>query len=104
MARDEPKPNSPADVGYSKPAKKPRPATCRSCGAGIWWTVTADGKKMPVDEEPVTDGGNVVLALAPDGTLKSRVLKDSEEAPEGHRLYKSHFATCPQRDEHRRSR
>ncbi len=40
---------------------------CRSCGAGIYWIVTAKGKRMPVD---------------PDGT--------------------SHFATCPNADQHRR--
>ena len=27
----------------------PRPAFCRSCGAGIWWRETAKGKQQPMD-------------------------------------------------------
>jgi hypothetical protein len=34
------------DVPDGTPAR-----SCRSCGADIWWIVTAAGKKMPVDAD-----------------------------------------------------
>jgi hypothetical protein len=74
---------------------------CRSarCEAPIIWTVTARGKRMPVDADPVVaprgfrldevDGGDVLatFVVAP--------------AP-GERLYVSHYATCPDADGFRR--
>lgn len=31
-------------------------SACRSCGARVVWTVTENGKRMPVDEAPSADG------------------------------------------------
>lgn len=50
-------------------------SVCRSCGADILWCITKKGKKMPVD-------------LPPDGSDEPTT---------------SHFATCPNADEHRTS-
>jgi hypothetical protein len=73
---------------------------CRSCEAPIIWTVTASGKRMPVDADPLIaprgfrledlDGETItaVFTLAP--------------AP-GEQLYLSHFATCPHSAQHRRT-
>jgi hypothetical protein len=33
---------------------------CRSCGASIEWAITPNGKKMPLDKEPVADGNILV--------------------------------------------
>ena len=58
-------------------------ARCRSCGAGIYWTVTATGKRMPVvvlEGEP----GHVTPTQDRDG------------------VGVSHFADCPEADHWRK--
>ena len=77
---------------------------CKSCGAAIRWKKTMTGKMMPVDYEQiafypdsegkelfVTDGGSVVHGV-----------RAPEEANIVHFGYISHFATCPNADQHRR--
>lgn len=79
---------------------------CKSCGAPIIWIKTFSGKAMPVDaggidffadpegkELFVTDGGAVVHGV-----------RAEEGAEHTHRGYISHFATCPNADQHRRRR
>ena len=56
---------------------------CKTCQAPIIWLTTAQGKTMPVDANSVTPGERVFDVQA------------------GHI---SHFATCPQADDHRRER
>ena len=77
---------------------------CRSCHAPILWRLSsATGKPMPLDPEPGADGnirvgviqGEVVaVVLGPEATAEAR------EA--GAPLYRSHFVSCPNADEHRR--
>jgi len=56
-------------------------ANCKSCGAEIEWLKTKNGKSMPVDAEPI--------------------MIETTGAPiQG---YKSHFATCPNANQHRTS-
>lgn len=55
---------------------------CRSCGAEIIWLETAAGKAMPCD----------LVGINPDSRLFD---------PKVHR---SHFATCPNANQHRRPR
>jgi hypothetical protein len=84
-------------------------STCGSCGAEITWTVTAIGKRMPVDAEPV-DGGNVLLSgerTGPDhlplATVVGKRVQPGLFGDDSPR-YVSHFSTCPHADEHRRTR
>lgn len=49
--------------------------TCRSCGAAVVWTVTAAGRRMPMDANP---------------TLQAALVGPPQPT------YVSHFATCPQ--------
>ena len=87
---------------------------CRSCEEPILWTITTNGKRMPVDAEPV---------VAPRGFRIDETLLDEAQqgfdqdelragkdllatftaapAP-GEKLYQSHFATCPDAAAHRR--
>jgi hypothetical protein len=83
-------------------------ATCGSCGAPIRWAVTVNGKRMPVDDQPVPDG-NLVLSDPTPGayapTAAHYVQPDQltlfgDEPPR----FTSHFATCPNADQHRRTR
>ncbi len=100
--------------GHAEVAGSPR---CRSCGAPIWFGLTAKGKRMPMDLAPVEDGNVVVdylmatldqLASAyegdqppPDG-CRVRVLAKGETPGPDVPRYVSHFATCPSAQRHRR--
>lgn len=75
---------------------------CRSCPAEIRWAVTAQGNRIPLDVEAVSDGNLALLAdTEPPIAL---VIAPGEQllADDGTR-YVSHFATCPNADQHRRS-
>lgn len=64
---------------------------CRSCHAPVIWSVTAKGKRMPVDAEPVATG-NIKLFVNGSGIVYS-----SKPGPsETEERYLPHFATCPQ--------
>lgn len=52
---------------------------CGRCPARIVWTITARGKRMPIDARPVVDEPGLVL-------------------------YEPHWATCPAAGEFRRGR
>ena len=73
-------------------------AMCRSCGRHIVWASTEAGKKMPVDLEEV-EGGNVRLIRKPGGFF-AKVITSQNDV----KAHKSHFATCPNADKHRKSR
>lgn len=78
---------------------------CRSCKARIRWCVTANGKRMPVDVEPVADG-NVQLWHDSSGELHAIVLTGFklDDARRQHPLlYRSHFVSCPDAATHRKS-
>jgi hypothetical protein len=70
--------------------------TCDSCKAPLKWAVTRKGHRMPLDPEPVPDG-NLVLTYEGDTVI-------AEGAPTGttRARYQSHFASCPDREQHRR--
>lgn len=81
-------------------------STCRSCGAKIKWIKTAAGKNMPVDPEPVSlddaeDGWTLIneqgeaIRVEPNAYTQDNVEQD---------WYISHFATCPNADQHRSKR
>lgn len=75
--------------------------TCRSCGATIWWAITPKGRRMPVDPPGLRTDPNVSVWRDATG-----VLRTGSAAPDGWPVHDttSHFATCPQADEHRRPR
>lgn len=79
-------------------------ALCRSCRAAITWCRTEKGRKMPVDAlpAPATVHAGFVLRdqTSPDGPLAISATRD--QLP-GEELYVSHFATCPNADQHRSS-
>ena len=59
-------------------------AKCRSCDEYIVWVKTQAGKNMPVDADSFDEGDELVY-----------------DAERGHI---SHFATCPNADQHRRKK
>jgi len=77
---------------------------CRSCKAPAVWAHTETGAMM-VDYEP-SSSGNIELTYE-RGRWRARVLAKAELellAGEGLVLRTSHFATCPNADQHRRRR
>jgi hypothetical protein len=78
-------------------------ARCRSCGAEVRWVSTKADRRMPLDAWPSRDG-NVQL-VADQGQLVAEVLRSgraAEARARGLELFRSHFATCPNADAHRR--
>lgn len=79
---------------------------CRSCNAEILWAETANGKKMPLDAEPV-DASELLAGL--QVLLKGRgdhgedLVTSAVATGLPVPLYRSHFATCPDAAQHRRS-
>lgn len=73
---------------------------CRSCGADVLWAKTDAGKSMPLDPEPVDDG-NVLLYRTPEG-LRAVVMSKGDHVPDNASRHKTHFATCPNAERHRR--
>lgn len=72
---------------------------CRSCGAEIIWATTENGKRMPLDAEPVAPLTG--LFAVDDSTDPPFAVSTAGERREP--LYRSHFATCKFADKHRRS-
>jgi hypothetical protein len=82
-------------------------ATCRSCGAAIWWATTEAGKSIPIDPNPDKEnpeGANVkfVAATTGDPGIRRAVVLGPDDARRfTGALYVSHFVTCSQADEWR---
>lgn len=79
--------------------------TCTTCDDPILFATTTDGESMPVDAEP-HERGNVLLTRQ-GGKLKAGVLGPGKAAgarAAGYKLHRSHFATCPHANVHRRAR
>jgi hypothetical protein len=69
-------------------------STCRSCGAEIIWAITTNGSRIPVD---ATMGATVF-------TLRDNAMSGQPPFFVAMTPYTSHFATCPNADEHRKKR
>ena len=68
------------------------------------WVVTEAGKKMPIDTRPSSDGNIIFDGPTPDHV---RVLKKVDQGDlylQGKQKFVSHFATCPNREHHRKPR
>lgn len=72
--------------------------SCKSCGATIRWVKMAgSGKSMPLDDVPSTEG-TVAVERGVAHVLSGLAIV-AYDGP----LFVSHFASCPQANEHRRS-
>jgi hypothetical protein len=86
-------------------------AKCKSCDATIIWAHVKkkDGTpgKMPFDPEPRDDGTHRMTMREEDGVAIVHAFWVAPKArpavmAEGSNLRTSHFATCPNADDHRR--
>jgi len=81
-------------------------AKCKSCGAEIVWVRTETGRAMPLDPGEValieSSQGSVLAVTASGKVIRGDIVGNSCE--DGYILARiSHFATCPQADQHRRN-
>jgi len=80
-------------------------STCGSCGAPIVFVRTTAGGRMPLDLEP-HESGNVLVAYSYPDPPSGFVLTSDDVLAWAHgqgvRLYRSHFASCPDADKWRR--
>jgi hypothetical protein len=68
-------------------------AHCKSCGAEIVWGVTRNMRRIPLDAEPVAQRPGLFRFVGQQSVVENVGW-----------LYVSHFATCPDADEHRKPR
>jgi hypothetical protein len=75
-------------------------AICRSCGAPIIWCKTAAGKTMPVDAKACPDGNLIREGASVRYRNREEMASNFLADPR----YKSHFATCANAAQHRKSK
>lgn len=73
---------------------------CKSCGADIIWKKTIKGRTIPLDPEP-TQKGNVIISEAGEALVYNSPAAIAPRYADAPR-YLSHFATCPNADQHRK--
>jgi hypothetical protein len=74
-------------------------SVCRSCGAPITWAETKSGRRMPIDADPVEDGGTIMFAADGTTTVPYVIVR-----PAGEGTHRPHWVTCFNADQHRRRR
>lgn len=77
---------------------------CRSCGAPVLWTRTENGKAMPVDAEPYAGESprGLFVLRRERGEAPTAVAVPAGAFP-NELMYVSHFSTCPNSDDWRRT-
>lgn len=75
---------------------------CKSCAAPVRWVKTSAGRNMPLDDYQV-EGGSISLERNHelDWVAVVHPLADVDPQELG---YRSHFASCPESDSHRKKR
>jgi len=79
---------------------------CRSCRADIVWMKTTTGKSMPVDflECKCADTEGYLSSRGHHPDCPRSIFNGLPDRTFDPKLHTSHFATCPNADQHRRRR
>lgn len=75
---------------------------CRSCRAVIDWALLPTGKRIPVDRASAGDPAGNLAVVRLNGELHARYLRDGQQPEGSEKRGISHFATCPDADQHRK--
>lgn len=81
---------------------------CRSCRAPIVWALTENGRRIPLDRDPYEGGSPSGLfsvrevVVEGSGRRSLLAIAATPDAFPGETLYRSHFATCPNAEQHRK--
>lgn len=89
---------------WKDPTTRPPTKRCASCKARILWVLNPAAKAMPLDADPVEDGGWLIEGKDDDGRWRGRPVCPLLDAHDGRERYVSHFATCEYANEHRKRR
>ena len=73
-------------------------AICSTCKRPIRWALTEEGRRIPLDPEP--ERRMVVLGQRKDPTGGGGLIDQVGSRP----TFVTHFATCPNADQHRKTR
>lgn len=74
-------------------------ASCRSCGAQVWWAINHRGTRVILDREPVErPERGLVYALAHRGESEEEASVRPATAEDPGPFFSDHHAQCPQRD------
>ena len=76
---------------------------CKTCGAAVIWCATTKGKAMPVDAAATADG-NLRLIRDASGAITAHVVAMPPDPSDTGPRHVSHFSTCPNAGQHRRTR
>ncbi len=88
---------------------------CRSCEEPIIWVITTNGKRMPIDAQPVVAprGFRINETLLDEAQMgfndddlkpgKELLATFTAEPAKDERLYQSHFASCPDHGDWRKA-
>ena len=92
-----------------KMTTRARESLCKGCGKPIRWIKTVEGKKMPVDAEPVwvmPDPDGKIYIRKNGGIIKGLIIGDACDTPDRKpaEAYVSHFATCTKAADFRKER
>lgn len=79
-------------------------ARCRSCRAPIRWAITIDKRKrMPLDPMPVADGNIWIIEWEGRTPIIGVGLSRGAIPPSVPFAYQSHFVSCPNADDWRKT-
>lgn len=79
-----------------------RRSRCKSCGRYIIWAKSeTTGRMMPVDAEPSAEGTFVLLGFE-DPPIAAKPDGSGDPLAAATARHTSHFATCPDADQHRK--
>lgn len=74
-------------------------ATCKSCGAEIWWKkYVLSRQAAPIDAEVVPEGNILVSGDT------YRIIPEADRAKYAGQLHKNHFATCANSAQHHKAK
>lgn len=75
---------------------------CVSCHATVYWGITVRGSPIPLDPNPRSDG-NLVIRRTSDGAFRVCYVQPNSPSLFPEERFVSHFVSCPNAAEHRKS-
>lgn len=89
------------DIGTARD-RAPDLSRCKSCRAPIFWALTAQEKRMPMDTAPGERGDWVIGGWNEE--TRAPIVRRRDPLLDGCQLlrFTPHWATCPDADKHRK--
>ncbi|MCF8605121.1 hypothetical protein L5I01_17340 [Gordonia sp. HY442] len=75
---------------------------CRGCRRAIFFARTVDGRNIPVDEKPTSDGNLAITGERPPIATVVRPGQAAGMREAGVPTYVAHFRSCPNADDFRK--